>query len=112
MVDRQSLLGRTAWNYADNYGAVSKGATLADQCLNELRESFRRSGLTVHEVSPAALSSETLGTDKRIFHLKSALRVLMHRRRVSGRVVQLIAGTGLFWRHCFGSGAVPFGLGV
>ena len=31
-------------------------------------------------------------TDQRIFRLKSALRVLMHRRRVSGRVVQLIGG--------------------
>ena len=31
-------------------------------------------------------------TDKRIFRFRSALRVLMHRRRVSGRVVQLISG--------------------
>ena len=31
-------------------------------------------------------------TDKRIVRLRSALRVFMHRRRVSGRVVQLIAG--------------------
>ena len=31
-------------------------------------------------------------TDKRIFRLRSALRVLMHRRRVAAMVVQLIAG--------------------
>ena len=31
-------------------------------------------------------------TDKRMFRLRSALRVLMHRRRVSGRFVQLVAG--------------------
>ena len=31
-------------------------------------------------------------TWERIFRLEKALRVVMHRRRVSGRVVQLIAG--------------------
>ena len=57
----------------------------------------------MHEVTPTALSAETLGmriilshgvcghTDKRIFRQRSASRVLMHRRRVSGRVAQLIA---------------------
>ena len=60
-------------------------------------DSFRRAGLPVHKVTPAALSAEMLGlgiipahgvcghTDKRIFRPRSALRVSMHRRRVSGR---------------------------
>ena len=75
------------WNCADNFGAVSKGATLTDQCLDGLCDSFRRAGLSVLEVAPAALSAETLRmkiilshgvcghTDKRIFRLRSALRV-------------------------------------
>ena len=47
------------WNCADNFGAVSEGAILADQCLDGLCESLRRAGLTMHEVTPAALSTET-----------------------------------------------------
>ena len=58
----------------------------------------------MHEVTPAALSAQTLGmriifshgvcanTDKIMCRVRSALRVLMHRRPASGRVVQLIAG--------------------
>ena len=49
------------WNHADNVGAVSQGATLSDQCLDGLCDSFRRAGLSVHEVTPAALCAETLG---------------------------------------------------
>ena len=87
------------WNYVDNLGAVSTGATLTDRCFQGLCDSFRRTRPPVHEVTPAALSAETLGmsiisssggcghTDKRIFRLRSALHVLMHRRRI----VQLIA---------------------
>ena len=93
---------RFLWNYADSFGAVSESATLTDQYLDGPCESFRREGLSVHEVTPAALSAETLGmriipshgvcgqTDKRIFRLKSALRVLMHRRRVL-RVISRLA---------------------
>ena len=56
------------------------------------------------KVTPAALAAETLGmrnipahgvcghTDERMFRLRAALRVLMHIRRVSGGVVQFIAG--------------------
>ena len=49
------------WNCTDNFGAVSKGAILNDQYFDRLCESFRRSGLPVHEITPAALSAETLG---------------------------------------------------
>ena len=48
------------WNCEDTFGAVSKGATLTDQCLDGPRESFRRAGLAVHTITPAALSAETL----------------------------------------------------
>ena len=92
------------WNHADNFGAVCKGATSTDRYLDGLRDSFRPAGLSVHEITPTAFSAKTLGmriipshgacghTDKRIFRLRSALRVLMHRRHFSGRVVQLNAG--------------------
>ena len=108
------------WNCADTFGAVSKGATLTDQCLDGPRESFRRAGLAVHTITPAALSAETLRMrtipshgvcghgDKRIFRLTSALRVLMHRRRVSGRVVQLIAGHLSFGAIALARNIVPF----
>ena len=58
----------------------------------------------MQEVTPAGFLAETLGmriifsqgvcghTDKRIFRIWSALRVLMHRQRVSGRVMQQVAG--------------------
>ena len=94
ITDRPSLLGPL----------TLLGASWTDRCLDGLCGSFRRAGLPVHEVTSAALSAETLSvriipshgacghTDKRILRLRSALRVLMHRRRVSGRVVQLIAG--------------------
>ena len=61
------------------FGAISKGAALTDRCLDGLCDSLRRAGRPVHEVTPAALSAETLGmriipshgvcghTDKRIF---------------------------------------------
>ena len=49
------------WNYADNFGAVSKGATLTDWYLDGLCDSFRRAGLPLHEVTLAALIAETLG---------------------------------------------------
>ena len=51
-------------------------------------------------------------TDKRIFRLRSALRVLMHRRRVSGRVVQLIAGHLSFSAIASRGALSLFGLGV
>ena len=93
------------WSWtAHRCWADSRGATLTDRCLDGLCNSFRRAGLPVHEITLAALLAETLGmriipshgvcgnTDKRIFRLRSALHVSIHRRRVSGRVVQLIAG--------------------
>ena len=49
------------WNYADKIDAVSNGATVTDRCFYGLCGSFRRAGLPVHEVTPAALSAETLG---------------------------------------------------
>ena len=55
MVDCPSLLGDNhsvdfRWNYADNFGAVSKSATLTDWCLDWLCGSFRRASLPVHEI--------------------------------------------------------------
>ena len=46
-------------------------------------------GLPLHEVTPDGVCGHT---DKRMFRLRSGLPVLMRRRRVSGKVVQLIAG--------------------
>ena len=43
----------------------------------------------MHEVTPDGVCGHT---DKRMFRLRPGLPVLMHRRRVSGKVVQLIAG--------------------
>ena len=92
------------WYYADKVGAVSKGATLTARYFDGLCDSFRRVGCPVHEVASAALSAETLGvriisahgvcghTDSRIFISDRHGAFLMHRRRVSGRVVQPIAG--------------------
>ena len=88
MVDFPVLLGHSLgfrWNQAENFGAVSTGATLTDRCFHGLCYSFRRAGLPVHEVTPAALSSKALGmrsnpfqgvcghTGKFIFRLRSAL---------------------------------------
>ena len=39
-------------NHGENFGAVSKCATLADRYLEGLCDSFRRAGLPVHEVTP------------------------------------------------------------
>ena len=39
------------WNHADNFGAVGEGATLTDECLDGLCESFRPAGLSVHEIT-------------------------------------------------------------
>ena len=73
------------WNYADNFDAVIKGATLTNRCLDGLCDSFRDAGPPVHEVTPAALSGASHGVcghaDKRIFRLWSPLRILMYRRR-------------------------------
>ena len=65
MVDRPSLMGRsTLWVFVGTtltiFGAVSKGATLTDRCLDGQCDSFRRAGLPVHEVTTDAVSAETL----------------------------------------------------
>ena len=73
------------WSCADNFGAISKGTILTDRCLDGLNDSFHRASLPVHEVTPAALSTETLGmriifphsvcgqTDQLFFRLGSAI---------------------------------------
>ena len=112
------------WNHAGNFGAVSEGATLTDRCLDGLCDSFRRAGLPVHEVTPAALAAETFGmriipshgvcghTHKRIFSSQvddtrfdassSCLR--------KGRATD--CWSSLLWRHCLARSVVPFGFSV
>ena len=65
-------------------------------------ESYRRSSVSVHEMTPAALSSDTLGMRiisshgvwrthrNRTLSLRSALRVLMHRRCATDSWLNLV----------------------
>ena len=86
MVDHPLLLGQTilwvfAGNYADNFGAVSKGATLTDQCLDGLCESFRRAGLSARGDPRCSFRRDARYEDhpaSRCLRLRSALRVLMN----------------------------------
>ena len=81
------------WNYANSFGAVSKGAILTDRCLDGSCDSFRRAGHTVHEITAAAFSAETLrmrmipshgvcGHRQAYFPSQFGVALLVHRRRI------------------------------
>ena len=55
---------------------LSVKASLTGRCLDGLCDSFRRAGLAVHEVIPAALSAEALGM--RIIKSSRCLRTCRH----------------------------------
>ena len=87
-------------SYAGNLGVLARGGNSTNIHLARLIAGGKRAGLDVHDISLASGSADVLGYEysncsgsgKRMARIRPVARTVSSRRRISGRVMELVNG--------------------